>query len=258
MLSSSPTPDDWNDHWSTYAKAVEQNPAQAYRRQLVFERLALDDAPRPLRVLELGSGQGDLSREIHGRYPDAQLLGMDISETGLEMARKKVPAGVFLRQDFTQTLTIPETYFGWATHAVCTEVLEHVDDPLVVLKNVRACLAPGARLVITVPGGPMSAFDRHIGHRKHFTAAGLSELLTSAGLEVETLNGAGFPFFNLYRLMVVARGQKLIQDVAATSPLPASAQAAMRAFSWLFRWNTASTQRGWQIVASALEPKRAA
>ena len=46
---------------------------------------------------------------------------MDISETGLEMARKKVPAGVFLRQDFTQTLTIPETYFGWATHAVCTE-----------------------------------------------------------------------------------------------------------------------------------------
>ncbi len=31
-------------------------------------------------------------------------------------------------------------------------------------------LAPGCRLVVTVPGGPRSAFDRHIGHRRHFSA----------------------------------------------------------------------------------------
>jgi SAM-dependent methyltransferase len=254
MLSPRPASDDWNQHWSIYTQAAELNPAQVYRRQIIFERLRLAAASEPVHVLELGSGQGDLSREINGRYPEARLLGLDISDTGLEIARKKVPAGTFLRQDFTQPLTIPDVYRGWATHAVCSEVLEHVEDPLAVLKNVRACLRPGARLVITVPAGPMSAFDRHIGHRQHFTAERLSDLLVRAGLEVESLNGAGFPFFNLYRLLVVARGRKLIGDVAATRPLPAAARASMRAFSWLFRWNTAATQRGWQLVASALEP----
>jgi hypothetical protein len=57
---------------------------------------------------------------------------------------------------------------------------------------------------------------------------------------------------------VVARGKKLIADVAATRPLPATARASMRAFSWLFRWNTARTQHGWQLLASALEPPASA
>ena len=61
---------------------------------------------------------------------------------------------------------------GWATHAVCSEVLEHVDEPVVLLRNARSWLAPGCRLVVTVPGGPMSAFDRHIGHRRHFSPGG--------------------------------------------------------------------------------------
>lgn len=247
--------DDWDRHWSRYAQSAEQNPAQAYRRELVFERLELDRATGPVRLLELGSGQGDLSREIKERWPRVELLGLDLSETGIELARRKVPDGTFIRADFTRPLTLPARFVAWATHAVCSEVLEHVDDPVTVLKHVRAALAPAARLVITVPAGPMSAFDRHIGHRRHFTLERLADAITSAGLEVESLHGAGFPFFNLYRLLVVARGRKLVEDAATAGPLPASAQAALRGFSWLFRWNTATTTRGWQLVATARAPR---
>jgi len=35
-----------------------------------------------------------------------------------------------------------------------------------------------------VPGGPMSAFDRHVGHRRHFSAAALRQLLVNSGFEV--------------------------------------------------------------------------
>jgi SAM-dependent methyltransferase len=252
------SPDDWNQHWGTYAEVVTQNPAQAYRRQLIFERLELEHAARPRRVLELGSGQGDLSREILERVPDAELLGLDISETGVEIARKKAPRGRFFQQDFTKPLAIPEEFHGWATHAICSEVLEHVEQPLVVLRNVRRLLAPGARLVVTVPGGPVSAFDRYIGHRGHFTADLLGRLLDEAGFELGALHGAGFPFFNLYRLLVVARGEKLIDEAAGTGPLPPSAQAAVRAFSWLFKWNKAETRHGWQLVATAFEPPSSA
>jgi SAM-dependent methyltransferase len=153
-----------------------------------------------------------------------------------------------------QPLALPERYRGWATHAVCSEVLEHIDDPLKALRNASECLAPGGRLVITVPGGPMSAFDRHIGHRGHFTPARLEALLLEAGLRVDTLHGAGFPFFNLYRLAVVARGQKLITDVEETQGLSFSARATMRLFGWLFRYNAVRTRRGWQLVATAVKP----
>ena len=74
----------------------------------------------------------------------------------------------------------------------------------------------------------MSAFDKHIGHRRHFTPERLRQLLLDAGLQVESLNGAGFsPFFNLYRLTVVARGKKLIDDARRVT-LPGRSADARR------------------------------
>lgn len=221
---------------------------------LIFRALDLDRATRPVRLLEIGSGQGDFSRELKQRYPRSELLGLDLSETGVAIARQKVPDGRFFQQDLLEPLSIPAEYRSWATHAVCSEVLEHIDDPLTALKNARACLAPGGRLVVTVPGGPVSAFDRHIGHRDHFTPERLETLLGAAGLDVASLHGAGFPFFNLYRLTVVARGRRLISDVRNERGLSASARVAMSVFARLFRFNVTQTRLGWQLVATAVEP----
>jgi SAM-dependent methyltransferase len=248
--------DDWEAHWSSYADSAAANPAQAYRRKLIFGELNLDRAPRPVRLLELGSGQGDFARDLLATYPDVELCGLDLSATGVEIARRKVPGAAFFQQDFTQPMAVPAAYHGWATHAVCSEVLEHLDDPVAVLANVRTLMSPGCSLVVTVPAGPMSAFDRHIGHRDHFTAERLARTLAAAGLEIADLRGAGFPFFNFYRLVVVARGEKLIHDAGAGDGrrLPLAARATIKVFSWLFRLNRHDGQRGWQLVAVAVEP----
>ena len=251
---SAPTTDDWEAHWSSYADSNTLNPAQVYRRRLVLDALGLERAPRPVRLLELGSGQGEFARDLLAIHPHVELCGLDLAATGVELARHKVPRAAFFQQDFTRPIAIPETYRGWATHAVCSEVLEHLDDPAAVLANVRTLMAPGCRLVITVPAGPMSAFDRHIGHRAHFTAQRLADTLRAGGFEIADLRGAGFPFFNLYRLAVVARGEKLIQDAAGEhgSRLPLTARATIRMFSWLFRLNRQTGVRGWQLVAVAV------
>jgi SAM-dependent methyltransferase len=248
--------DDWDQHWSSYAAAASRNPAQIYRRKLILDLLALASAPRPARLLELGSGQGDFAQDIMAGNPDVEIVGLDLSDTGVEIASRKVSAGHFFQCDLTRPIELPDSLRGWATHAVCSEVLEHVDDPGSLLRHVRPYLAPGCRLIITVPGGPMSKFDRHIGHRGHFTPARLEEVIRSSGLEVDLIRGAGFPFFNLYRLVVVARGDALIKDVdgADGRPLPITARAVMAAFDWLFRWNQADTLRGWQLVARAIQP----
>jgi len=249
--------DDWDRHWTAYAESAAQNPAQAYRRLLIFRALDLARAEKPVRLLEIGSGQADLSRELKQRHPEIELVGMDLSDAGVELARRKVPDAEFFQQDLTRPMALPERYRKWATHAVCSEVLEHLDDPRAALENARSCLAPGGRLVVTVPAGPMSAFDHHIGHRRHFTPSALRGVLEGAGFQVSALHGAGFPFFNLYRLTVVARGKKLISDIDAERPLPASARAAMRVFSKLFGLNAHEGPYGWQLVATAVEPAAA-
>jgi len=248
-------PGTWDQHWADYASATELNPAQAYRRRVIFESLALTRAPAPVRVLDLGSGTGDFALEVARVRPDAEIIGLELSASGVEIATRKVPRARFFRQDFTRPIEL-DAHRGWATHAVCAEVLEHVDDPAAVLANVRPLLARGCRVAITVPAGPMSAFDRHIGHRRHFDRGLLERTLREAGLHVESVRGAGFPFFNVYRLVVVARGDKLIDDVAGSDPaaLPLAARATMRLFSWLFRYNSSKMGLGWQLVAVGVEP----
>ncbi|HEV3189842.1 MAG TPA: class I SAM-dependent methyltransferase [Polyangiaceae bacterium] len=248
--------DDWNEHWAAHAVVNALNPAQIYRTKLVLEALALGEANAPLRVLELGSGTGEFAGHVLGLRPDAEFVGLDLSAVGVEISQRKVPAARFFQQDFMQPIQLAPSYRGWATHVVCSEVLEHLDDPAGMLRNMRPLLAPGCRVIVTVPAGPMSAFDRHIGHRRHFNPTLLEETLRAAGLNVLDLRGAGFPFFNLYRLAVVARGKKLIEDTAGTSEsaLPIVARGAMHTFSWLFKLNTTRTRLGWQLVAVGVEP----
>jgi hypothetical protein len=99
----------------------------------------------------------------------------------------------------------------------------------------------------------MSAFDKHLGHRKHWATTEISAVLQRAGFDPVRISGTGFPFFNLYRCVVILRGKKLIEDVRSGPERPASfsARAAMAVFHRLIRKNLNSTRRGWQMVATA-------
>ena len=243
--------DDWNKHWDAYSASNALNPAQTYRQKLIFEALGVEHAPGPMRLLDLGCGSGELLAEAVRRRPGLEVMGLDLAERACALAREKLPQGRFYAQNFVSPLTVPKECDGFATHVVCTEVLEHLDDPSAALRNVRRLLAPRAKLVVTVPGGPMSAFDKHIGHRGHFTRERLKEVIEQAGFAAR-VEGAGAPFFNLYRLVVVARGEKLIHDVEGEQQtLPLSARLAMRAFDTLFKFNATRGPFGWQLVAVA-------
>jgi SAM-dependent methyltransferase len=246
--------DDWDAHWDSFADAAARNPAQAYRRRLVLSLLATEDPPR--HFLDIGSGQGDLAADVARRWVDAEIAGVELSARGVAIAQDKVPHGRFTQGDLLAGQSPPPGMAGWATHATCSEVLEHVDEPDRFLDAARAWLAPGAVLVVTVPGGPMSAFDRHVGHRRHYTAVSLSGLLERAGLDVVDCGGAGFPLFNLYRRTVVARGERLVLDVGAHGGVSLAARAAMAAFDRLLAASPTRGRRGWQLYAVARVPWR--
>lgn len=253
MQANNATLDNWDGHWSEFNAAAELNPAQAYRRRLIARFIASGAGRTPKRIVDLGSGQGDLAAELRRSFPAAEILGVELSAAGIAFSRAKVPAAVFLQQDLLREVDRDCPYRSWADYAVCSEVLEHLDNPGLFLRNAAAYLAPGCRLIVTVPGGPMSAFDKHIGHRRHFSPVKLRELLAVAGFEVLSVHGAGYPFFNLYRRAVILRGDKLIRDVSTRPGLfgRLASRVGMAAFGMLFTMNRSVGERGWQMVAVA-------
>ncbi|HXO07197.1 MAG TPA: class I SAM-dependent methyltransferase [Solirubrobacteraceae bacterium] len=246
--------DDWDAHWVDYGDANERNPAQHYRRELAL--FLAGRFEEPSRLLDIGSGNGDLLAAAERRWPAARLAGLELSPAGVAESRRKVPRAKFEVRDLIRDPEPLSDDAGWATHAVCSEVLEHVDDPVLFLRNARGWLAPGCRVIVTVPGGPMSAFDRHIGHRRHFSPLDLNRVMSSAGLGVRLTAGAGFPFFNLYRSLVIARGDSLIDDATAVARGAVPARivgAAMEVFRPLLSLSLPRSTLGWQTIGVAEE-----
>jgi SAM-dependent methyltransferase len=250
--------DDWDAHWNQYAESAAENPAQRMRHGIIARLLCQDAGEGTMQLFDLGSGQGDLVQILEPLLPRARFVGAELSESGVAISRKKVPAGTFLVADIFQPPLALNEFTNWATDAVCSEVLEHVDDPVAFLKRAGDYLAAGARLIVTVPGGPMSAFDRHIGHRQHFDRRKINSILEEAGYSVERTYLAGFPFYNLYRLLVIARGRRLAQDVEAKSTGVSSglARFAMKVFRVLFHANLLDSPFGWQVVVTARKASR--
>ena len=246
-------PDHWSTHWQRFSEATEANPGQALRRRLILRLLGPDAAGPEATILDFGCGSGDLLAEMAGRFPGAVFAGVDLSPSGLAQSGEKLPSAMLSRFDLAAPDGPPKELLGWASHVVCSEVLEHVDDPAPLLANAARCLKPGGRLVVTVPGGPITAFDRHIGHRGHFTRARLRDLLERAGFEAEVAAAAGFPAFNLYRLAVLLRGRRLVEDVSGPPRL--LVRSAMALFWGLMRVSLFNTPWGWQIVAAARKAK---
>jgi SAM-dependent methyltransferase len=247
--------ENWDKHWIDFAAANQRNPAQEYRQRLVLS--LLEEAAPPSRLLDIGSGSGELLVTAGTRWPNAELLGLELSEAAVAQARAKLPGASFCTVDLLGDAQPQRGAERWASHAVCSEVLEHVEDPIGLLQCARRWLAPACHVVITVPGGPMSAFDRYIGHRRHFTPHELSAVMTAAGLETLLVSAAGFPFFNLYRELVILRGEKLIDDAkprAESTAVSLGLRGAMALFRALFRLNLSSSRFGWQTIGLGLEP----
>jgi trans-aconitate methyltransferase len=243
--------DDWDQHWLDFSAVSESAPATKYRSHLAFQLLDVDASDPTVRMLEIGSGTGKFAEDFCARYPQSKFLGIELSRMGVEMSVRRVPSAQFIKRDLRLPSEPGQVFDFQATHALCSEVLEHVDEPDVLLRNAMAYMGPNCRLVVTVPGGRRNKFDEYIGHRRHYAPEELKKLLEKAGFQVERVYGAGFPFFNLYRLLTTLRGERLIQEVSGS---PSSiVRIGTLVFDVLFRFNLLH-KWGWQTLAVAHRP----
>jgi SAM-dependent methyltransferase len=244
-------PDDWDAHWDRYDELLGLNPGPLMRWQLII-KLLRRHAPVTERLLDVGSGQGNFLVRARAAGVAQSYAGFEMSESGVEKSRRRLPGAEFLQVDLFAPPRDAERFRGWATAAVCSEVIEHVDDAVAFLEQLKTYLAANALLILTVPGGPMSQFDHHIGHRFHYTAKRAARTLERAGYEVERVMLAGFPFFNLFRFAIILRGSRIAEDAELSETGSGRlTRFAMAVFRALFKANLDHSPFGWQVVAIA-------
>jgi SAM-dependent methyltransferase len=245
--------DDWDKHWTDLGNAAEAGPAPKYRTRLILDLFESEGCPERAQLLDIGSGLGDFAAAFHDRFPKRDVVGLELSMAGVMAASKKIPTAKFYQRDLLQPVQPADTEGISATHAVCSEVIEHLDDPEVLLRNAARYMAPDCRLIVTVPAGPMAEFYKHIGHRRHYRPRDLREVLEKAGFTVERVVAPGFPFFNLFRLLITLRGKRLIEDISVpVEKSPIHVRIGNAIFAALFRLNVGFG--GWQLIAIARWP----
>jgi SAM-dependent methyltransferase len=132
-----------------YAKPYEQS-HYYFLWSVIVDRLR---RARLARILEIGCGPGQLAAYLLEQGVE-QYTGLDFSRQAIEMARRNAPAGRFVVGD----ARLPEIHAQTEHDAViCTEVLEHVNEDLVVVSR----FLPGKRCFCSVPNFPYESHVRH-------------------------------------------------------------------------------------------------
>lgn len=122
------------------------------RRQLLHMFL---EGLKPGKVLEVGCGSGEFLHRMHKLGWEG--TGLDFDEKAIEHAKTLYgSSGTFLHSDLTGAKFADNSFDA----VTMNHVIEHVPDPVELLKEVRRVLKPGGKFVAATPN--ISSF----GHGK--------------------------------------------------------------------------------------------
>ena len=141
------------------------------------------------RILDVGCGTG-ANLLMLSQYGDAE--GVDVSEDALAFCRERGLDRV--RLGAGEELPYEDGTFDLVT---ALDVVEHMDDDLAGLREMRRVLRPGGRVLLFVPTFMFlwGLQDDVSNHRRRYRLPELRRVLEQAGFEIERTTYANITFF---------------------------------------------------------------
>jgi len=96
------------------------------------------------RVLDIACGTGELEKLLLNVYPELKIVGVDISENMLEIARSKLPNLEFIN---TSAIALPFASFSFDV-VITASAFHYFDRPELALKEIHRVLKPNGKLII--------------------------------------------------------------------------------------------------------------
>ena len=136
------------DPWGFYESEYER---RKYERTIAA--LSARKPPESVEtILDLGCGNGAATKLIAERYPDADVVGVDIAEPALETARERAPEATYERADVVEFVRETDRTFDAVVELECCCYLaadRSVTDLLEFADALRDGLASDGCLVST-------------------------------------------------------------------------------------------------------------
>jgi 2-polyprenyl-3-methyl-5-hydroxy-6-metoxy-1,4-benzoquinol methylase len=166
------------------------------------------------RMLDVGCGNGATAAQFLAR--GCEVVGIDLSATGIELARKNFPTGRFEIMSADEHI-LENLACEPFDIVISTEVVEHLYAPRTYVAGCYNALRQGGRFICSTPYhgylknlvlALLNKHDRHAnplwdgGHIKLWSKRTLGQLLTETGFTNLQFRGAGrFPFLWMTMLM---------------------------------------------------------
>ena len=156
------------------------------------------------RVLDVGCGTGSLvvKLALHGY----EVYGIDMSQECLDMTSKRLNSLQVMnkgevRKGNALGIDYPDGFFD---AIIAAEVLEHLEEDNLAVKEFYRLLRPGGSCLITVPSNQRlwDIWDEMAGHKKRYYKDDLMRLFKEQSFSVERLFSWGFPIMRLYHRLV--------------------------------------------------------
>lgn len=130
-----------------YDKGIKRNAFQKYWHWRRFREVLSKITPVEGAVLDVGCHSGTFTRAVLSKIGSKDIYGVDVSHSAISLAKKRIPYGHFEVGDAAK-LPFKSEFFE---AAFCLEMLEHVDDPMAVLNEIKRVLRKGSKLYVLVP-----------------------------------------------------------------------------------------------------------
>ncbi|MFZ9751764.1 MAG: class I SAM-dependent methyltransferase [Candidatus Nanopelagicales bacterium] len=136
------------------ARIVMLRDNDGYKFHKLFANTALPDLPANARVLDMACGFGKSTRPLVNRYPDAEVIGVDLAAPGLKLAHAEASAeglNIEFRQEDARNVDLPDRSVDLVTG---TMMLHEMPQPAII-----ETIAEAARLL--KPGGVIRFLEFH-------------------------------------------------------------------------------------------------
>lgn len=237
--------DSWN---SEIGNKEGSGPWAIFRSEIVANTLAKF---KKYLLWEVGAGDGNMALPL--RNANIETICIEPQEQGALVLSKE---GFTTYRAFLSDLELPKNSiqaFG------CFDVLEHLEEPKVLISEIYRTLVPGGLLLITVPAHQWlySHFDKSIGHFRRYSKKSL--LMELGGFEFEEIRyifpSLVLPAFLLRRLPYLISRQKGHNSREASARQMSKMKKISPAILKLFRLeNGIRTPFGLSIYCVARKP----
>jgi SAM-dependent methyltransferase len=149
-------------------------------------------------VIDVGCGVGTIDFYLANK--GFEVLGIDVSKRAIKLALSSKEKLGLSSVQFVECPIERCTSYDLFDYFICSEVLEHLNDPLSVLQSICDRLHPGGIGIVSVPSlnaplyrlGKLGKFDKDVGHLRRYSVSSLKKILEESGFRIiETVKTEG-------------------------------------------------------------------